>query len=251
VATLEGDFAKEQVRMIKDLFPQAAVSRIPALTSLNNVGAIFHCATFVLNYDEITRRQKEGGAYSFYMEGIAQRYDVGKVLEEIDQVRLHIAHKLDFNTFGLNENPREDIWRKLTNGQRALEEEHEDEIEVLRSIRRLFMEYLNNSIISAQHWLDITYGVIRQEGECLSDTIGRTPTYQKNSVPQFRYVEEDIPTGLVPFEALAKMLDIDSDIITEIIDRGNKIVGKDLRESGRNLQQFSKEYIIEYLKGNI
>lgn len=251
VATLEGDFAKQQVRMIKDLFPQAAVSRIPALTSLNNIGAIFHCATYVLNYDEITRRQNNGDTYSFYMEGIAQRHDVGKVLEEIDQIRLQIAHKLDLNTFGLKENPREDIWRKLTNGQRALEEEHEDEIEVLRSIRRLFVEYLNNSIISAQHWLDITYGVIRHEGECLSDTIGRTPTYQKNSVPQFRYVEEDIPTGLVPYEALANMLDIKCNVITDIINKGSDIVGKDLRESGRNLKQFSKEYIVEYLKGNI
>jgi hypothetical protein len=132
-----------------------------------------------------------------------------------------------------------------------LEEEHEDEIEVLRSIRRLFMEYLNNSIISAQHWLDITYGVIRQEGECLSDTIGRTPTYQKNSVPQSRYIEEDIPTGLVPFEALAKMLNIECSIITDIINKGSKIVGKDLRKIGRNLKQFSKEYIIDYLKGII
>lgn len=250
VATLEGDFAKEQVRMVKDMFPQAAVSRIPALTSLNNIGAIFHCATYVLNYDEIKRKQKNGEIYSFYMEGIAQRYEVGKVLEEIDQIRLQIAHELGLNTFGLKENPREDIWRKLTNGQRALEEEHEDEIEILRSIRRLFMEYLNNSIISAQHWLDITYGVIRQEGECLSDAIGRTPTYQKNSVPQFRYVEEDVPTGLVPFEALAKMLEINCNIITNIIDRANLIVGKDLRKSGRNLDSFSKEYIIEYLKGN-
>ena len=251
VSTLEGDFTREQVRMIKDLFPQAAVSRIPALTSLNNIGAIFHCATYVLNYNEIKKRQEQGEPYSFYMEGIAQKYEVGKILEEIDQIRLQIAHKLGLNTFGLKENPREDIWRKLTNGQRALEEEHEDEIEILRSIRRLFMEYLNNSIISAQHWLDITYGVIRQEKECLSDTIGRTPTYQKNSVPQFRYIEEDIPTGLVPFEALAKMLEIECNVITDIIDKGSILVGKDLREIGRNLRLFSKEYIIDYLKGNI
>ena len=251
VSTLEGDFTREQVRMVKDLFPQAAISRIPALTSLNNIGAIFHCATYVLNYDEIKRRQENGEPYSFYMEGIAQKYEVGKILEEIDQIRLQIAHELGLNTFGLKENPREDIWRKLTNGQRALEEEHEDEIEILRSIRRLFMEYLNNSIISAQHWLDITYGVIRQEEECLSDTIGRTPTYQKNSVPQFRYIEEDIPTGLVPFEALAKMFEIECNVITDIIDKGSNLVGKDLRKTGRNLEELSKEYIIDYLKGNI
>lgn len=67
---------------------------------------------------------------------------------------------------------------------------------MLRQIRREFTKYLNNCIVSAAHWLDLTYGVKRIEGESLSDTIGRTPTYQSNSVPQLRYVEEDIPTGL-------------------------------------------------------
>lgn len=251
VATLEGDFSRQQINLIKELFPQAAISRIPALTSLNNIGAIFHCATYVLNYNQIVERKKRNEIYSFYMEGIAQRQDVGEILEQIDQIRLAIAHQLGLSTFGFFENPREDIWRKLTNGQRALEEEHENEIDVLRTIRRLFMEYLNNSIISAQHWLDITYGVIRKEGESLSEAIARTPTYQSNSVPQLRYIEEDIPTGLVPFEALAKMFNINCDIITSIIDKGSELVGKDLRGSGRNLSEFSKEYVCEYLLGKL
>ena len=251
MATLEGDFSRPQTQMIKELFPQAAISRIPALTSLNNIGAIFHCATYVMNYNQIIERARGNNIYSFYMEGIAQRKDVGETLEQIDQIRLEIAHKLGLNTFGLIENSREDIWRKLMNGQRALEEEDEDEIEVLRSIRRLFMEYLNNSIISAQHWLDITYGVVRIEGESLSEAIGRTPTYQSNSVPQLRYIEEDIPTGLVPFEALAEILNINCDIITQIIDKGSKILGKDLRSIGRNLNAFSKEYVCDYLLGKL
>ena len=204
-----------------------------------------------MNYNQIIERARGNNIYSFYMEGIAQRKDVGETLEQIDQIRLEIAHKLGLNTFGLIENSREDIWRKLMNGQRALEEEDEDEIEVLRSIRRLFMEYLNNSIISAQHWLDITYGVVRIEGESLSEAIGRTPTYQSNSVPQLRYIEEDIPTGLVPFEALAEILNINCDIITQIIDKGSKILGKDLRSIGRNLNAFSKEYVCDYLLGKL
>lgn len=152
------------------------------------------------------------------MDGIAKRPEIGRVLEQIDQVRLQIANKIGLSTFGLRDNPREDVWRKLTNGLRALEEEHEGEIDILRKIRRLFSEYLNTSIISGQHWLDITYGVTRIEGESLSDAIGRTPTYQKNSVPQLRYVTEDIPTGLVPLEVLGRYLDVDCSAITNIID---------------------------------
>lgn len=250
IASLEGDINRNHVEMIRGLFPQAALSTIPALTSLNNIGGVFHCATYMLNVDEIERRAKEGKIFSFYMDGIAARPEVGRILERIDQIRLQIANALGIKTFGLKENPREDIWRKLTNGLRALEEESADDIDILRRIRKEFTEYLDNCVVSAQHWLDITYGVERIEGEPLSETIGRTPTYQKNSVPQLRYVTEDIPTGLVVFEALAKILKIECSIITEIIDMYDKRFGEDARSIGRNLKSFDKRYIIDYLKGN-
>lgn len=250
VVSLEGDISREHVKIIKELFPQAALSTVPALTSLNNIGAVFHCATYMLNIDEIERRRSAGETFSFYMDGIASRPDVGNVLEQIDQVRLQIANKLGVRTFGLKENPREDIWRKLTNGLRALEEESADDIDILRRIRKEFMEFLDNCVISAPHWLDLTYGVIRKEGESLSEAIGRTPTYQKNSVPQLRYVTEDIPTGLVPYEALAKMLGIECNVISEIIDMYDKHFNTDARHGGRNLIAFDKECIINYLKGH-
>jgi NAD/NADP octopine/nopaline dehydrogenase len=250
IATLEGDINRKHVEMVRELFPQAALSTIPALSSLNNIGAVFHCATYILNIDEIERRKKSGEVFSFYMDGIASRPGVGVVLEQIDQIRLQIANALGIRTFGLKNNPREDIWRKLTNGLRALEEESADDIEILRRIRKEFTEYLDNCVISAQHWLDITYGVERKDGESLSKAIGRTPTYQKNSVPQFRYVTEDIPTGLVVFESLAKMLDIDCSIISNIINLYNTKFNVDARAEGRNLKDFDREYMIKYLKGD-
>ena len=251
VASLEGDINKAQVDMLRELFPQAALTTVPALTSLNNIGGVFHCATYMLNIDEIERRKAAGEIFSFYMDGIAARPEVGEVLEQIDQVRLQIAKALDIRTFGLKENPREDIWRKLTNGLRALEEESADDIDILRRIRKEFTEFLDNCVLSAQHWLDITYGVVRREGESLSEAIGRTPTYQKNSVPQLRYVTEDIPTGLVAFESLAKMLDIDATICTRIIEMYNERFRVDARAEGRNLEMFDKNYIIKYLKGRL
>ena len=250
IASLEGDLNRKQVDFIRELFPQAALTRIPALTSLNNIGGVFHCATYMLNIDEIERRKNAGEIFSFYMDGIASRPDVGEVLEEIDQVRLQIAKAIGVRTFGLKENAREDIWRKLTNGLRALEEESIDDIDFLRRIRKEFTEFLDTCVISAQHWLDITYGVVRKEGESLSEAIGRTPTYQKNSVPQLRYVTEDIPTGLVVYEALAKMFNIDCAVCSQIIDMYDQRFGVDSREQGRNLSGFSKKYVVDYLLGN-
>lgn len=249
IASLEGDVNQNHVNMMRELFPQAGLTRVPALTTLNNIGAVFHCATYMLNIDEIERRKESGDVFSFYMDGIAARPEVGAVLEQIDQVRLQIAHKLGLQTFGLKENPREDIWRKLTNALRALEEESADDIGILRHIRKEFSEFLDSCVLSSQHWLDITYGVIRKEGESLSSAIGRTPTYQSNSVPQLRYVTEDIPTGLVVYEALAKMLGIDCSSCSEIIDMYDKRFNDDIRAKGRNLQGYDKSRIEEYLLG--
>jgi hypothetical protein len=251
IASLEGEVNHNHVNMMRELFPQAALTRIPALTSLNNIGAVFHCATYMLNIDEIERRKESGEVFSFYMDGIAARPEVGKVLEQIDQVRLQIAHKLGLQTFGLKERSREDIWRKLTNALRALEEESADDIDILRHIRKEFTEFLDSCVLSSQHWLDITYGVVRQENESLSSAIGRTPTYQNNSVPQLRYITEDIPTGLVVYEALAKMFGIDASICSTIIDSYINRFGDDIRMHGRNLSDFDRQYIIDYLLGKL
>ncbi|MBF6608100.1 MAG: NAD/NADP octopine/nopaline dehydrogenase family protein, partial [Flavobacterium sp.] len=250
LASLEGNFDPGQVLQLGRLFPQAAHCRIPALTSLNNIGAVFHPAAYLLNMEAIEQAAKDNNPFSFYMEGIFYNSEVASTLEQIDQVRLQIAQRLGMNVFGLAENPREDVWRKLITGMRALEEEHEDEILELREIRKLFIKFLNNSVLSAQHWLDITYGVTRVQGESLGSAIGRTPTYQNMSVPQIRYMEEDIPTGLVPLEAIAIRLGIDASPLTTIIDKYNNIQGGEARASGRGLREFSSDFIRDYLLGS-
>lgn len=251
VVSAEGEVSQHQESLFKTVFPHAALTRIPALTSLNNLGAVFHCATYIINYDEIKRREQIGDSFSFYIEGIAMREDVGQIIEKIDQVRLQIASKLGLSVFGLKDNPREDIWRKLTNALRALEEESSNDIDMLRRIRREFTEYLNNCVISAVHWLDLTYGVKRIESESLSKTIARTPTYQKNSVPQSRYIDEDIPTGLVVYEALAQRFKIDCECISDIINRYDKIFNCNIRLTGRNLNSFDDDFIYSYLTGKL
>lgn len=250
LASLEGEFKIEHIALLDLLFPQAAFCKVPALTSLNNIGAVFHPAGYLMNRETIEIRERSGTKFLFYIEGIADRPEVAAIIEKIDQVRLKIANSLNIDTFGLESNPREEIWGKLINGLRALEQEHEDEIEVLRRIRKQFYEYISSCVISAQHWLDITYGVQRIPGEPLSETLRRTPTYQKNSVPQLRYIHEDIPTGLVPLEALAMMFSVDHKVISDLIDLYENKYDDQIRSSGRNLKEFGVEYVKQYLTGN-
>ncbi|HHV39256.1 MAG TPA: hypothetical protein GXX70_07190 [Tepidimicrobium sp.] len=249
MASLEGEFKIEDIDRIKSLFPQVLFNRVPATTSLGNIGAIFHVAPYVLNYDEITERRDRGEVYSFYMEGIAEKPDVGRYMEAIDQTRLHIAYHLGLSVFGCSISPREQEWKDMMNRMRSAEEQHRDDIEKLRILRQGHLQKIGESIVSAQHWLDYTYGVTRIAGESLSSAIGRTPTYQKMSVPQSRYLSEDIPTGLVPLEALAKRFGIDHEAITYILDLYDEIFHKDSRAEGRNLEGFSTEYLRDYLVG--
>jgi hypothetical protein len=184
------------------------------------------------------------------MEGIAARPEVGELLEEIDQIRLRIAYKLNMPVFGLYGNDREEEWQAMMARLRLAESRTEKrDIQTLRKMRHECLSTIHNAIVSAQHWLDYSYGVARIPGESLANAVSRTPTYQKRSVPQRRYLDEDIPTGLVPLEALAKRFDIDCTAISRILDLYGEKEGKEPRASGRNLQPFTTEYLIRYLKG--
>lgn len=251
MASVEGEFKDEEINMIEGIFPQVLYNRVPASTSLGNIGAVFHAAPYMLNYKQIKEYERKGKVFSFYMQGIAAREDVGECIEGIDQTRLHIAHLLGLPVFGCSISPREERWKEIMKRMRKAELEHTDDIEELRVLRHDYLEEVNNSILSAQHWLDVTYGVRRIEGESICSAIGRTPTYQKMSVPQKRYVEEDIPTGLVPLEALAKRFNIDHDEITYIIDLYDETFNVDSRSKGRNLEKFDTEFLVKYLTGEL
>jgi len=173
------------------------------------------------------------------------------VIEEIDQTRLRIAHAIGLSVFGLQENPREEEWRAIMGKVKQLQIYPTLNIKDLRRQRSLYLKPLRNSVVSAQHWLDYTYGVERISGETLGDAIGRTPTYQERSYPQDRYIHEDIPTGLVPMESLAERLGISHEAITQIIDLYQNVTGKDPRETGRNLALFETQYLKRYLLGRL
>jgi opine dehydrogenase len=120
-ASLEGKFHADETNLVRKLFPQAVLSTAPAATSLNNIGAVFHPASYLLNLEEIEQAKKENRSYSFYIEGIARKPNIGKYIEKIDQVRLSIAHNLGIETFGLASDPREDAWRAFMQELRMAE----------------------------------------------------------------------------------------------------------------------------------
>ncbi len=249
LASLEGDFRQEQIEMLSRLFPQAIFNTIPATTSIGNIGAVFHPGAFLLNYEAIREAQRAGTEYSFYLTGIASNPKVAACLEEIDQIRLQIAKHLGIPVFGLKSEPNDDRWKLLMDVLRRKEKASGGGVEELRRIRHDCLLEISGAITSAQHWLDYTYGVERIACEPLKDTIARTPTYQKRSVPQTRYVDEDIPTGLVPLYAIATRFGIGATPIKELINLYDSIFPEAEKTAWRDLQQFSTEFIIDYLRG--
>lgn len=248
LASLEGEFTISQIAELGQIFPQAIFNSKPVTTTVGNIGAVFHPSTYLLNNEEIVRRKQENKVFSFYMEGIAVRPEVGETLEAIDQMRLSIAHELGFGVFGLKEAPREEEWQRIMSGIRNCEAERIS-ISELRKIRHDGLRILNASIPSCQHWLDYTYGVERIAGESLSEAIGRTPTYQKNSVPQTRYVEEDVATGLIPLRNYAHRLGLDTTAADHVLRIYDTLYPKRDRTNDRTLDEFSDAYIRDYLMG--
>ena len=250
IASLEGSFSNAQTQNLEKLFPQAIFNKVPATTSIGNIGAILHPAPYLLNYEAIKQAELDGKTYNFYMDGIAGNSKVAEALEEIDQVRLKIAKILGLKVFGLREDPKDDEWGPLVDRLRRDEVEHENHLDYLRLIRHDHLMVICHAITSVQHWLDYTYGVCRVKGEGLQKAIGRTPTYQKYSVPQGRYVNEDIPTGIVPLLSIANRLGIDASPLERILELYHKYFKAPKNSDWRNLERFSTNYIVDYLTGN-
>jgi len=120
-----------------------------------------------------------------------------------------------------------------------------------RRRRARLLQPIHDAVVSGQHWLAYTYGVERVPGESLPAAIGRTPNFMTNSFPQARYADEDVATGLVPFESLAQRLGIACEPITRVIDLYARESGRDARAAGRNLRDFDLEYLRRHLLGEM
>ena len=98
---------------------------------------------------------------------------------------------------------------------------------------------------SLVEWLKRTYQI---EGEDLYSCLQNNVYYHDIDAPlslHHRYLDEDIPCGLVPLEHIGRELGVDMSVVTLIIDLGNVLCGKDYRACGRRI---SKEEIGSFLK---
>lgn len=82
-------------------------------------------------------------------------------------------------------------------------------------------------------------------------SIGLTPICGPNALSS-RYLTEDIPYGLVPWAAIAEMLNVPMPLTNGFIDIINVVHEKDWRAEGRNLEQLgianmSKEQLLAYV----
>ena len=249
MGSLEGHFKTESIKVVKKLYPQAIFNHVPATTSIGNIGAIFHPGPYLLNYEAIQTANSENRVYSFYMEGIAKNRTVAQHIEAVDQIRLQIATHLNLQVFGLHGQPNEERWAEILGILRNKEKKANEDLTELRQLRQHYLIEINEAVMSAQHWLDYTYGVGRISGESLDQAIARTSTYKKRSRPQNRYVDEDIPTGIVPLRAIAKRFDLETRPMDRLLELYQKYYKRSSKKDWRDLKTFSTDYISNYLIG--
>lgn len=100
---------------------------------------------------------------------------------------------------------------------------------------------LGHPIETAVEWMKRTYEL---EGDDLYSVIQSNEAYATIQAPrslEHRYVMEDIPTGLVPLEAVGKELGLEMKTIGLVIDLASTLLGIDFRKEGRNLHELIEE----------
>ena len=106
-------------------------------------------------------------------------------------------------------------------------------LEELDSERLLIAEKLGVSISSTMKWMQDTYKI---EGDNLYNTVRNNMYYKDIYGPSSintRYIDEDVPFGLVTLEAIGKLVDVSIPMTSLVIDLANKVMNKDYRIIGR------------------
>ncbi len=89
VAAIPAYRAVEVVKALRHAFPQFVPESNIFLTSLNNIGAVFHPAITLLNASRI---ESTHGDFEFYIEGVTPA--VAQILEQLDEERCQVAEAL-------------------------------------------------------------------------------------------------------------------------------------------------------------
>lgn len=106
-------------------------------------------------------------------------------------------------------------------------------------------EAMGYKIESVSEWLIRTYGTY---GEKLFDVLQNNTYYRGIDAPitiHHRYIEEDVPNGLVALESVGQYKRIGTPITSTIIDFANEVMEEDFRAMGRNYLQLIRKLEME------
>lgn len=168
------------------------------VTSLENIGAVFHPSVVLFNAATIER----GQSFYFYND---MTPSIAKFLENLDKERLAIG-----KAFGYN-------------------------------------------LVPAIEWISLAYSNIK--GDTLCDKMKNNPAYNKILAPDSlnnRFINEDIPTGVLPMIEIAKKLGVPTPLFCSILEIYESMTGIDFSQKGRSLknlglEEMSLNQIIEML----
>lgn len=107
-------------------------------------------------------------------------------------------------------------------------------LEKLDAERLRVAEALGHPVESLVEWLQKTY---QTRGADLYEHLQSNSCYRGIDAPKsihHRYIEEDIPNGLVPLEDVGRLLGIDTPTASAIISFANMVMDCDYRETGRH-----------------
>ncbi len=126
-------------------------------------------------------------------------------------------------------------------------------IEALDRERVCIAQAAGVRVPTIREWLQQSY---RQQTAPLHVMMGTNPAYQGIQAPQgldIRYLHEDVPTGLVPLEALGRLFGVQTPLISSMVNLAESLMQTDYRRTGRTLavmgiEGFGPQDLIRYIR---
>lgn len=115
--------------------------------------------------------------------------------------------------------------------------------------RVLLGKALNIKLHTVEEWVNYAYNKVT--GTTFLEKVKNNPAYYKIMAPtklNTRYISEDVPTGLLPYIALGKLLNVNMPLMNSVYNILCSISNEDYSKSGRSLKNLGfSEFTIQEL----